>query len=1513
MYEDGYEERSEDDNLAILPDITSRSITDTLTSRYLSNKVYTRIGDILIALNPFQEIGIYSEEFINKYATQHDTFSLPPHIFSISQASFNNLRTKGHNQCCVISGESGSGKTETAKLLMRFLSQSCDTLVPDLPNQCHQMNPLIEAFGNAKTVMNGNSSRFGKYVELQFTPSGELVGAKITEYLLEKSRVISHAEGEQNFHIFYYIYAGLTPEYLNKLKLEISSTHRYLASNQVDSVILNDVSNQRVWRDKFQEMVACFQTLGFSKELLFQMLSVLITILYIGDIEFSADDDEYASVANPGMLLKVAGILGVQSKKLDYVLTSIVSTIQGGEVIFKRCNLEKASALRDATAKAIYSRLFSWIIAQINASLGKSHWSGKIISVLDIFGFENFKVNYFEQLCIDTANEQLQFYFNQHIFAWEVEEYRLEGVPLENIEFVNNKQTCDLLLKRPGGVLSLLDEESVFPKATDRTFLDKIRSNCYKNNEEIINFPRTKPLTFTINHFAGKVEYSCQEILEKNRDTLSDNIVQLLESCEHYLIRELFNKSSVTRIGNLQIKSKYLNCPKRAHSLKKTWGRSTSRAHSSRHPSQKKRETIKSPSGGGAPPTVGLMFRNSLCDLMEKMLSCDPHFVRCIKPNQRHFPGQVEEDFIERQLRSTGVLETVRIRQTGYSYRPPFATFLRLYGTLVFPHTSNPQASAENCARVLGGLGLEGWVTGESRVFLRYYHPSQLDLMRERELERIVTAQRIARGFLGRRETLRMRRSAQVGERDLSGLFGEIEKGCDAIFSHLEKLNSRDEEVFISLALESENKTSDSEDLPTPTPTPSPEPTALHSPLIEFPPPPGLPPTYTEASMAEVFAESNSLQEGRTDDREQQTSRVQSLPDIDPENRFSQYFEPENLPAKLRACSSLELPFTPVINKKRLSKHSLSSAGGSSYKLSGETEDSRTMVQVQVQERSGRERREKNSGDMERTDRSRLLPKPHSCLTPTGESCNWLHILCRIKDINIGDFLISQPSIVVDGSKNIFDSTCICLGALAASVSPKKSLVRTSYIGKGVEIFRDQVGDVFCKRMSKKPIKIVNFEDRPFYSRKLSALKCCLPLNELVKLLDFKKFREYVTGLSSSGALAATPVESMLELSLQFEVHKDPAKLPRIEIKFLEAIEHFKQASSQPPLNAYESPKCSESVSEYESSYREEETNINESIWVNIYRTHNKKHQKSQRRKKVVASSAFMSDNDDSQEVSSQIQNEEWSQPVEMGGQPLDIEFTGPVVRRARSSKRSALNTKSEDIEQLMQTSRADVKDRPKSTELETIKISSKKTPSIASLPESRNITPHHDNLPSSKPPEICIQSVSTSQSLQNLEERTEQGATRPKDLPGLKSGKVTITSIRRRNREVERKRVNELLTSPTAHTSSSKDEDRPVYLAVQPTLQPRYSQFHGRGAIPAMNAQDDVIQMHRTFIQQANQLSKLKGRLFSNDVSTLKSEAKIEGSAMLTRKKWHRPMTKRIVESRPLLSRATSEAVRKK
>ncbi|XP_074013727.1 myosin-IIIa-like [Numenius arquata] len=534
--------QEEVDDLATLEVLDENTVTEQLQKGYAKDQIYTYVGDILIAVNPFRNIDIYSSQHSKLYIGAKRTAN-PPHIFAVADIGYQSMVTYNSDQCIVISGESGAGKTQSAHLLVQQLTVLGKANNRTLQEKILQVNNLVEAFGNAGTIINDNSSRFGKYLEMKFTCGGTVVGAQISEYLLEKSRVVHQAVYLQNDHFR----------------------------------IVQDFMNNSFYKSQFELIEQCFKVIGFTLEELGSVYSVLAAILNVGNIEFSAVVSEHmidkSNISNPVALENCASLLCIQADELQEALTSHC-VVTRGETIIRPNTVEKATDVRDAMAKALYGRLFSWIVNRINTLLKPDkHLSGNgdglNIGILDIFGFENFKKNSFEQLCINIANEQIQFYFNQHVFAWEQNEYLYEGVDARVIEYEDNRPLLDMFLQKPMGLLSLLDEESRFPQATDQTLVEKFEDNL---KSKYFWRPKRVDLTFGIYHYAGKY---------------------------------------------------------------------------------------------------------SLMDLLSKMVVGQPHFVRCIKPNNDRQANKFDKEKVLVQLRYTGILETARIRRQGYSHRILFANFIK--------------------------------------------------------------------------------------------------------------------------------------------------------------------------------------------------------------------------------------------------------------------------------------------------------------------------------------------------------------------------------------------------------------------------------------------------------------------------------------------------------------------------------------------------------------------------------------------------------------------------------------------------------------------------------------------------------------------------------------------------------------------------------------------------------------------------------------------------------------------
>ncbi|XP_029173409.1 myosin-IIIb-like isoform X2 [Nylanderia fulva] len=718
------------DDLAALDMLSEEAIVDQLQHRYEQTQIYTYIGDILVAVNPFTNLGLYTGIEQKRYKGQARSDN-PPHIFAVADAAYQALLHQRQNQAIVISGESGAGKTESANLLLKQLVYLSKAPNRNLEERILQINPIMEAFGNATTGINANSSRFGKYLDLTMTKGGKVTGARIAVYLLEQSRVIAQAEGERNFHVFYYMYDGLEADNrLSEFYLDptLRRYHRYLTH-------YSHTSQTHI--DKFQQLKMGFKVLGFQDSEVDTVYRVLAAILHLGDIEFAEvasqdNTDNKSRVIDTIPLHRVSKLLGVEQNDLLEALTSN-SVMTRGETITRNNTVAEARAARDAMAKGLYGRLFDWMVNQINCLLCFSrspNYEPLAIGLLDIFGFENFPRNSFEQLCINIANEQIQYYFNQHIFTWEQQEYMAEGIPVDLVEFSDNRPVLDMLLSKPMGLLALLDEESRFPRATNRSLIEKFHNNI---KSKFYVRPKSDAVCFAIHHFAGRVVYQAEGFLEKNRNFLPPEVIQLVRQSQYDMVRFLF-QCPITKTGNLY-SALQENDSRKSHSNQNTKERYSSRGLASQSRAQQ---------------TVSTYFRYSLMDLLQKMVSGSPQFVRCIKPNDSRSPRFFDKDKVVKQLRYTGVLETIRIRQNGFSHRIPFNEFLKRYCFLAFGYDERVIASRDNCRLLLIRLKMDGWALGKTKVFLKYYHVEFLSKQYEEQLRKIIMVQACVRRWLAK-------------------------------------------------------------------------------------------------------------------------------------------------------------------------------------------------------------------------------------------------------------------------------------------------------------------------------------------------------------------------------------------------------------------------------------------------------------------------------------------------------------------------------------------------------------------------------------------------------------------------------------------------------------------------------------------------------------------------------------------------------------------------------------------
>ncbi|GAB1286410.1 Myosin-IIIb [Apodemus speciosus] len=709
---------------AFLESFRSDTIVYWLQKRYADSLIYTYVGDILIALNPFQNLSIYSPQFSRLYHGVKRS-SNPPHIFASADNAYQGLVTFSKDQCIVISGESGSGKTESAHLIVQHLTFLGKANNQTLRQKILQVNSLVEAFGNACTAINDNSSRFGKYLEMMFTPTGAVMGARISEYLLEKSRVIQQAAGEKNFHIFYYIYAGLYHQKkLAEFRLPEEKPPRYVAAET--ERVMQDITSKESYRRQFEAIQHCFRIIGFTEKEVHSVYRILAGILNIGNIEFAAISSQHqtdkSEVPDPEALENAASVLCISPEELQEALTSHC-VVTRGETIVRANTVDRAEDVRDAMSKALYGRLFSWIVNRINTLLqpDKNICSAEDrmnVGILDIFGFEDFQRNSFEQLCINIANEQIQYYFNQHVFALEQMEYKNEGVDAVLVQYEDNRPLLDMFLQKPLGLLALLDEESRFPQGTDQTLVDKFEDNL---RCKFFWRPKGVELCFGIQHYAGPVLYDASGVLEKNRDTLPADVVVVLRTSENKLLQQLFS-IPLTKTGNLAQTRARITASSRSLPPHFSAGKAkVDTLEVIRHPEETTNMKTQ---------TMASYFRYSLMDLLSKMVVGQPHFVRCIKPNDDRKALQFSQDRVLAQLRSTGILETVSIRRQGYSHRILFDEFVKRYYYL---------------------------------VFLKYYHVEQLNLLLREVMGRVVMLQAYTKGWLGARRYRRAKEKREKG------------------------------------------------------------------------------------------------------------------------------------------------------------------------------------------------------------------------------------------------------------------------------------------------------------------------------------------------------------------------------------------------------------------------------------------------------------------------------------------------------------------------------------------------------------------------------------------------------------------------------------------------------------------------------------------------------------------------------------------------------------------------------
>ncbi|KAM4663139.1 LOW QUALITY PROTEIN: myosin-10 [Discoglossus pictus] len=733
------------EDMAELTCLNEASVLHNLKDRYYSGLIYTYSGLFCVVINPYKNLPIYSENIIEMYRGKK-RHEMPPHIYAISESAYRCMLQDREDQSILCTGESGAGKTENTKKVIQYLAhvasshkgkkdhtiptespkpikhQSGSLLYGELERQLLQANPILESFGNAKTVKNDNSSRFGKFIRINFDVTGYIVGANIETYLLEKSRAIRQAKDERTFHIFYQLLAGSGEHLKSDLLLDGFNNYRFVNNGYIPIPGQQD-------KDNFQETMEAMHIMGFSHDEILSMLKVVSSVLQFGNVVFKKErNTDQASMPENTAAQKLCHLLGLNVMEFTRaILTPRIKV--GRDYVQKAQTKEQADFAIEALSKATYERLFRWLVHRINKALDRTKRQGaSFIGILDIAGFEIFELNSFEQLCINYTNEKLQQLFNHTMFILEQEEYQREGIEWNFIDFGLDLQPCIDLIERPAnppGVLALLDEECWFPKANDKTFVDKLVQEQGTHSK----FQKPRQLKdkadFCIIHYAGKVDYKADEWLMKNMDPLNDNVATLLHQSSDKFVAELWK--DVDRIVGLdQVAGMAETAFGAAYKTKKGMFR-----------------------------TVGQLYKESLTKLMATLRNTNPNFVRCIIPNHEKRAGKLDPHLVLDQLRCNGVLEGIRICRQGFPNRIVFQEFRQRYEILT--PNAIPKGFMDGkqaCERMIRALELDLnlFRIGQSKIFFRAGVLAHLEEERDLKItDIIIFFQAICRGYLARK------------------------------------------------------------------------------------------------------------------------------------------------------------------------------------------------------------------------------------------------------------------------------------------------------------------------------------------------------------------------------------------------------------------------------------------------------------------------------------------------------------------------------------------------------------------------------------------------------------------------------------------------------------------------------------------------------------------------------------------------------------------------------------------
>lgn len=742
------------DDLATLSHLNEPSVLHTIRNRYAQHSIYTYSGIVLIAVNPFQRVTLYGPEVIRAYSGRKRG-ELEPHLFAIAEDAYTAMRKDGMGQTIIVSGESGAGKTESAKFIMRYLASVNPPDAPtkrslkvslddssEIERQILATNPILESFGNAKTTRNDNSSRFGKYIQILFDGHQEIVGARIRTYLLERARIVFQSLTERNYHIFYQLCAGAPSKERKDLGLDTdTSKFAYLKLGGSSSTPINGVDDS----EEFRATQQALSTVGISIDKQWAVFRLLAAILHLGNVKITQMRNDATLDDGDTSLLLATRFMGVDLAEFKkWTIKKQITT--RSEKIVSALNAAQATVVRDSVAKFVYACMFEWLVAIVNESLAGENGDAAeraemFIGVLDIYGFEHFKKNSFEQFSINYANEKLQQEFNSHVFKLEQEEYVKEEINWTFIDFSDN-QPCIDVIEGKLGVLALLDEESRLPSGSDASFLQKLNTQLLKPaNKDVFKKPRFGNSAFTIAHYAHDVTYEAEGFLEKNRDTVPDEHMALLAATKNPFLKEVLdaalNSTRSMDSPNVGAGSDSGSGGSRRSSVIPDPGRQSFVGSN----------TSSAPKRGlsAKKPTQGSIFKASLITLMDTLHVTNVHYIRCIKPNELKKPWEFQPQQVLGQLRACGVLETIRISCAGYPSRWTYEEFAERYYMLVPSTVWQPMIQSLDlrklCTLILDNTinDSDKYQHGKTKIFFRAGMLAALESLRSERLNSMVT------------------------------------------------------------------------------------------------------------------------------------------------------------------------------------------------------------------------------------------------------------------------------------------------------------------------------------------------------------------------------------------------------------------------------------------------------------------------------------------------------------------------------------------------------------------------------------------------------------------------------------------------------------------------------------------------------------------------------------------------------------------------------------------------------